>query len=390
MSDVIRLSAPILLASDTLPALPADPSGLGRHVSWVELAKSPAFHYGSRKITVSAEWIAERVKFHNHMLSRGFYPPILIAHKDEGERAGDVIDVSSAMIEGRLTMIGALAWNDPEAAAKIKARQMTDVSVGLYPVQDPDTGEVMDMAIGEISLTTLPHLLGSSRILNAQNGGQPVPHLDEPGTDSELSLADRLLAMEANMTKLMDLVTEMVGGDDSDVPVDSAADIGLPAVTAAMDDEEEDELPIAASASKADSVLLTRLADLEAKLAAVEDEKAAAVFANGCPIGAKIVLTQAVADLLFPIWRDNPESLDVVKASIVKDEPVKVAPQTVPAPITMTSAWADSGIADDSAAPGGIYTKQDAFDEATTLSQQNKTTHKVEFKKLLKRVTEEM
>ena len=213
---------------------------------------------------------------------------------------------------------------------------------------------------------------------------------DEPGSDSVLSSEDRFAAIESRMTQLMNLVTEMIGGDDGDVPVDSVADIGLPAVTAAIgDDEEDEELPIAATASKESAVYLSRIAALEARLAASDEEKAKAVYANGCPIGAKIVLSQAMADLLYPIWRDDPSALDVVKASIVKDEPA-VAPQTVPAPIVMTSAWASSGIADDSAAPGGIYTMQAAFDEATTLSQQNKTKHSAELKKLIGRVQEEV
>ena len=90
MSDVIRLSAPILLASDTLPALPADPSGLGRHVSWVELAKAPGFHYGPAYINVNPEWIQARIDHQDVLLARGSFPPVLLVHEDGPERQGDV------------------------------------------------------------------------------------------------------------------------------------------------------------------------------------------------------------------------------------------------------------------------------------------------------------
>jgi hypothetical protein len=377
MADTVRLSAAILLAADTLPAVPVDALGLGRHVSWVELAKAPGFHYGAQFIDVDAAWIQARIELHSVMLARGFYPPVLIAHEDTGERAGDVVALGSAMIDGRLTLLGALAWNDADAASKISARVMTDVSVGLYPLQNPDTGEVLEMAVGETSLTTLPHLLGDSRILNAQNGGQPM---DMP----EISADDRLLALEEMVTQLVTMVGELAGeGADS---VEAASDVStvVSEVTAMGVDDEEEILPVAASVNPADAVLLSRLADVEAQLADAQEKEARAVYANGLPLGAKIELTQAVADMLYPLWRSDVKALDIIKASLVKPDAAPVASAPV---IRMTSAWDAIGVADDSAEPAK-YDMAAAMAEARITAKANGTRVSDEYKINLARVQE--
>ena len=209
---------------------------------------------------------------------------------------------------------------------------------------------------------------------------------NEPGSEAALSVEDQIAALTAAMETLTGMVMEIVGGDPIDAPLDASAS-PTPAITAAQDDvkEDEDEIKIAAAQKSENAVLMAQVADLRSRLDATEEAKAKAVFANGCPIGQKFTLTQGVADMLYPLWREDNKALDVIKASIVPDE--VEAPQTEQAPITLTSAWAPSGIADDSATPiTGPYDQAAAFAEAVTLSQANGTTHAAEYRKTLKRV----
>ena len=199
---------------------------------------------------------------------------------------------------------------------------------------------------------------------------------------AELTVEDRMASLESQLGQLINLVTDMAGGDENDASADASTDLsaGVESISAANDLEEEEEV-IAATADNANAILLSRLATVEAELAAEREAKSKAVYANGCPIGAKFTLTQGVADLLYESWRKDPSALDALKASIVKDE--APAPQTVAAPITLTSAWADSGIADDSAEPAKV-TKATAMADARILATQNKTSVTDEYRKQLK------
>jgi transcription elongation GreA/GreB family factor len=416
-------------------------------VSWVELAKAPGFHYGSQFVRVDAEWIAARQAINDSLRARGWFPPVLIAHADEGQRSGDVVGLSSATIDGRLTFLGAVAWNDADASSKIAARIMTDVSVGLYPLQNPDTGDVLEMAVAEVSLTTLPHMLGDSRILNAQAGGT----MDMP--DSGPSVEDRLVAMETMVEQLAGMVTELLPDQDATetaLAAEGTSMVESTTITAANgDDEDEDVLPELEMAfvveeggsfqvrkgdppfdvlseydNEEDAVaemerlhrdndpaqssrganareaydrwkeeqatmsndqtdaLKARIAALETKLAAEEEAKARAVYNAGVKLGSTIELTQAVADALYPLYRNNAEAFDVIKASVKAPE----APATVDAPvIKLTNPWAASGIADDVAEPAK-YTNADALADARVTAKANGTDVTAEYKINLQRV----
>jgi hypothetical protein len=148
------------------------------------------------------------------------------------------------------------------------------------------------------------------------------------------------------------------------------------------EDEDKDAFPIAATAASAALLAATsRIEALEAQVTASQEERARAVYANGCPIGAQITMTQEVADLLYPLWRADTKALDVIKASIVKPE----ATATATSAIVMTSAWNAIGGADDSASPTK-FGKEEALAEARITATANGTKISAEYKKLLNRV----
>lgn len=366
-----RILASIATASE-LPPVPADPFG-DRHVSWVELAKAPGFHYGDRYVEVDEDWIAARKAIHSHMVERNFYPPVLIAHEDTGESQGDVIDISSATIDGRLTALAALAWNDPDAAEKIATRRLNSVSVGIYDIQDPDTGEWLDMAVAEVSKTAMPHMLGGSRILNNQSSKPTEHNMDKP----EMTVEDRLAALEGMIESLSASVKAMMPElDEEEIPLTATPSSNVESVAVATAETDEDT---AIAASQDDvAALKAQIAAMQSEIDTRREAEQRAVYNSGVKLGSTIELTQAVADALYSLYQADKAAFGVITASL--KSPSKAEPVAASAPITLAqNPWAASGIADDSAEPA----ESNPLEDARILAKQNKTRVADEYRKLI-------
>ena len=289
--------------SPELPPIPADPRGLGRHVSWVVLAQSPHFHYGDERIDVDDAWIGERLLNFSALLESkpGWLPPVLISHRKHGERVGDFFELRSVMmprphrgdqaanLQPVPTLLGAVAWADDDAEEKIKTFRLTHVSVGLHLIQRPDTGEWLYDVPVEVSQTTVPHL-GEARILNEALG------MDE----------EQIAALVAENEALKMRVEELMAEIEAMKP----------------DDGEEEPEEMAAVEEPAEmSALRQRVAELEAKTAAAELSAHTARIESAYKDGVleMSALVSTVAELTF----GNEELLNKFDAAFKAAESVE-------------------------------------------------------------------
>lgn len=346
-----------LLPTDGLPPTPGDQHG--RHVSWVELAKAPGFSYAGHWVEVDEAWIDERVRIHEARLTGrpGWFPPVLVAHEDKGERHGDVLALARADVDGAPTLLAALAWADPEAATKIQQRRLTDVSVALWDVEDARTGEIHEWAVVEVSITALPHLAGDSRILNSQ-------------TEVAMGLKEELTAAIEAMSdeEMAELKAMMEGGEEEDEDEDMEAS-SEPA------DDAGDEKAVEAAMTR-------RVAELERRLEASESARKRAEYMRDLPIGSTITLTAEVAEYLLPRWMQDPKGFAVITDNTrVEKVEAGATRAVVESPWSFRLAQAEH--------KSGVYTKGDAY--ATAVERAKATGNSIldEYKLALANVQED-
>ena len=274
----------LVLQMEGLPDHPKDAGG--RLVKWVLLAQSPGFVYQDRKFDVDQKWIHQQISDFAALTRGGYSPPLLREHTRNGERSGDVLALSSMVLDGRPALIGAVAFSDPEASDKIKRGEVKYVSPAFGPLQD-DEGREYSFVLREVSLVAAPHQKnlssGSSHVLGSEQGDSMID--EEKGIEEESppveaeeegsSLEDRLDNLEKGLAHVLDMMTKMMEGDD----------------------EEEVEVEVEASET----------AQLRARIGNLEEERDRAVWGQTQPEALK--WTPELGELLFSAWRTNKETV---------------------------------------------------------------------------------
>jgi hypothetical protein len=302
-----------------LPPVPADPRGMGRHVSWVVCAQGPHFHYGDRFINIDPEWIDARVRaFHDHKASKpGWLAPIQLNHTDTGERQGDFFDLRRVSLgavtddginpeDPRDTLLAAVAWSDPDADQKIKNKTLTHVSIGIAGgVQRPDTGEMLQGVPVEITKTALPHM-GQAAILN---GAVMADEMNEEVETPEEE--ETIEAMEEGAPDSMDKVFDMLERILKIVAPTPAAPAPTEASVEAQIVELREEL-VAEQNKRKDA----------------EREAKRLTFAQAYPEGGNLTLTAEVLDYLFKC-SETVTGFEAVEKSYTAPKPADVKAQVV-------------------------------------------------------------
>lgn len=278
------MRAGLVLQMEGLPPHPKDDGG--RLVKWVLLAQSPGFVYQDRKFSVDPQWISKQISDFAALTRGGYSPPLLREHTRNGERSGDVLALSSMVLDGRPALIGAVAFSDPEASDKIKRGEVKYVSPAFGPLQD-DEGREYSFVLREVSLVAAPHQKnlssGSSHVLGSEQGDSMIDEEkaieeESPPVEAEeegSSLEDRLDNLEKGLAHVLDMMTSMMEGDD----------------------EEEVEVKVEADET----------AQLRERIGNLEEERDRAVWGQTQPETLK--WTPELGELLFSAWRTNKETV---------------------------------------------------------------------------------
>ena len=276
----------LVLQMDGLPPHPKDAGG--RLVKWVLLAQSPGFVYQDRKFDVDQKWIHQQISDFAALTRGGYSPPLLREHTRNGERSGDVLALSSMVLDGRPALIGAVAFSDPEASDKIKRGVVKYVSPAFGPLQD-DEGREYSFVLREVSLVAAPHQknlsAGSSHVLGSEQGDSMIDEekaIEEESHPVEAeeegsSLEDRLDILEKGLAHVLDMMTSMMEGDA----------------------EEEVEVEVEVEADET--------AQLRERIGNLEEERDRAVWGQTQPESLK--WTPELGELLFSAWRADKETV---------------------------------------------------------------------------------
>lgn len=307
------MRAGLVLQMEGLPDHPKDAGG--RLVKWVLLAQSPGFVYGDRKFSVDPQWISKQISDFAALTRGGYSPPLLREHTRNGERSGDVLALSSMVLDGRPALIGAVAFSDPEASDKIKRGEVKYVSPAFGPLQD-DEGREYSFVLREVSLVAAPHQKnlssGSSHVLGSEQGDSMIDEEkaieeESPPVEAEeegSSLEDRLDNLEKGLAHVLDMMTSMMEGDD----------------------EEEVEVEVEADET----------AQLRERIGNLEEERDRAVWGQTQPEALK--WTPELGELLFAAWRTNKETVSATlgEATIERSSaPAQVVEETAVNPFAV-------------------------------------------------------
>ena len=83
----------------------------------------------------------------------------------------------------------------------------------------------------------------------------------------------------------------------------------------------EDSMDLKAQLSTmADQIaaMAAQLKERDQQVAKLQEHNARLAYSEGLPLGKPVLLTQGLADLLFPVWRDNPEQFQKVLTEAVQ------------------------------------------------------------------------
>jgi len=290
----LKHSAGLEMDMDGLPSKPKDPAG--RLVKWVLLCQEPGFIYGDHKIDIDRSFINRQLAEFERLTSSGYLPPVLREHTRNGERSGDVLELSSVDIDGRAALIGALAFSDDEANDKIKRGELRYISPSFGSLRD-DKGQDFDFVLTEVSLVCAPHqknlkpgsthILGAEQLeINMSTEEAQAAVVVETGEEEEESLLKQL---EARMSRLEASLSEIRA--------------------ALQEDEEEEGAPEEGGEEAA----------LRERIGALEMERDRAVWTSASP--AALTFTADLSEVLFKVWRADKDRVHMVLTEAIKAAP---------------------------------------------------------------------
>lgn len=310
-----------ILQAELLPPVPVDP--LGRHVSWAILLSAPGLHYtfdGDTTPTflpVDEGFVDRQIALYAEMQGAAYTAPVINGHDEAANphRRGDVLALAKWVDprDGTLKLLGAVAWADEDAPDKIRTGALKYLSGGWGTLKD-EKGREIPGVLRHVGVVSAPHQLnidggrGRHLLNQQQQGGSAMDSLTLEG------LAERLDALAASQEALVATLAKMdLMGDDG-----------------AEEEEEEDEMVPAVLASQTDDAVTLRLAQAEAKVAALEAREARLLFDAAYPEGAVITLSAALRDACFALAQTSPAAFAAL-AGVATPAAVPVAP-TPPTP----------------------------------------------------------
>jgi len=327
-----------IVGHDGLPSPPVDPRG--RHVSWAICAEEGTYFYGGEEFTVDSEWIDVRVEAFHAVRSESWTQPILVEHKSEGLREGDVLEMRRVALDGKETLLAALAWADPNAAKLIAEGRLTHVSLGLYTVELYDSGDIVRHAPLEVSMTTMPHL-AYARILN---GGLPMSNRM---LLAAASVADAVAAAKEALAGL----EEAIAASPDLAAMDEARTLGEALVSATegspeTTDEEPEESPATMSdvpappeedeEVKDDPKVMSLQKEVEELRNQLRLEREGE-FQTKYEVGGAIRITAEVKEILLSIYRADPKAF--VEVERAYERPTQKAEKSDAQPVNEIRPW---------------------------------------------------
>lgn len=269
--------AEILLAESTLPPKPLDADG--RYVAWVRVVQAGPLHYGGRVIQVDDAFLEAQLSQHESLTSDGYKPPVLREHTPNGEREGDVLALARTTVDGKDTLVAAVASSDPDFEAKVKARKIRYFSPSFASFED-ERGIKYELVLSELSLVSKPHQkgLGSTHVL----AGETMDYKEEKPLEGP-SLDDRIARLEA-------MVEDLVKAS---------------APKMEEDEEESEETPVE----------MAEIVKLRTELEAEKRRRRLADFRSDYKAGATVVLSETLVEDLFELSETKPKAWAALKGS---------------------------------------------------------------------------
>jgi hypothetical protein len=316
----------LVLTLPGLPPKPKDPGG--RLVRWVLLAQAPGFVYGGKQFEVDGAWLDERVSEYRQLLKGDYTAPLLREHDRDGERHGDILKLQRHAIDGKESLIAAVAFADPEAEDKIKQGRIKYLSPAFGPVED-DRGRKFKFALREASLVAAPHQKnlspGDSHVLGAESKEGDMPeHYDKAEMPEHVAEEpkDRLDVLEAKVEKLAmalgelaelkELMEKALAEIPEEIPEEDAAE-------PEMAEAEEDAAVVA----------------MREELEELRSQRDKAVFEQVQP--SSLTWTPGLAALIFNVWRNDKDRVGAILAEATPAEVAPVVKASEPAP---SNPWA--------------------------------------------------
>lgn len=317
----------LVLTLPGLPPKPKDPGG--RLVRWVLLAQAPGFVYGGKEFAVDGAWLDERVSEYRQLLKGDYTAPLLREHDRDGERHGDILKLQRHKIGEKDSLIGAVAFADPEAEAKIKQGRIKYLSPAFGPIED-DRGRKFSFALREASLVAAPHQKnlspGDSHVLGAEAKEGDMPeHYDKAEMPEHVAKdeepKDRLDVLEAKVNKMATALGELA--ELKELMEKALAEIP-------EEDADEPEMDEAKMAEEDAAVVAMR-----EELDELRSQRDKAVFEQVQP--SSLTWTPGLAALIFNMWRNDKDRVGAILAEATPTEVAPVVKASEPAP---SNPWA--------------------------------------------------
>jgi len=302
-------------------------------VRWVLLAQSPGFVYKGSEYKVDGDWLDERVSEYRQLLKGDYTAPLLREHDRDGERHGDILRLQRHTIDGKDSLIAAVAFADPDAEEKIRQGRIKYLSPAFGPVED-DRGRKFSFALREASLVAAPHQKnlspGDSHVLGAEHKEGDMPdHYDDKSPemmDGKDEGKDRLDILEAKVEKMATALGELAELKEL-----------MEKALAEMPEEAEDD----AADLKGDHADMSEVQDDPAIVAMTEEleelrsQRDRAIFEQVQP--STLTWTPGLAALIFDVWRQDQERVGAILAEATPAEVAPVVKASEPAP---SNPWA--------------------------------------------------
>jgi len=300
-------------------------------VRWVLLAQAPGFVYQGKEYKVDGDWLDDRVAEYRVLLKGDYTAPLLREHDRDGERHGDILKLQRHSLDGKDSLIAAVAFADPDAEGKIKQGRIKYLSPAFGPIED-DRGRKFSFALREASLVAAPHQKnlspGDSHVLGAEHKEGDMPdHYDEKSPemmDGEDKPKDRLDVLEAKVEKMAAALTELAELKElmekalAEMPEEKA------------DEPEAPEAPEAPEMAEDPAVVAMR-----EELETLRSQRDQAIFEQVQP--SSLTWTPGLASLIFDVWRKDKDRVGAILSEATPAEVAPVVKASEPAP---SNPWA--------------------------------------------------
>ena len=394
----------ILQQTTGLPPKPVD--SRGRPVFWVQVLSEPGFVYEGRGFTVDAEFIDRQIAAAQLMCSRGYRIPVAAQHPEPihertsvealaaldrdfngALRHGDVLEVAKARVGGRLRLLAAVALNHRDAADLVRRGVISMFSPGLGPVE-VDDGTVLPFVLKELSIVRASHqkdapthvlaqekpsmafVIEEDGMWRVRSGGEPFEELSSFETEDEARAEMERLHMAnepdesargANALARYETFLENMDEEATAMEVEVVEEAG-------QEEEGGDMVAQMAEMKRRMQRMEQRLQQRDQEVARLKEHNDRLAYNQDLPLGKPLVLTEALARLLFPVWRKNPEHFASVLNTALRDGvrlQEKLGAKTTPATpaggqvLLRPSPWVErASVATDSEPAGEPQTQQ--------------------------------